>query len=118
MSVIMIAAYVLGGFGGAAQQIAAVMSGGRSDALALGSFTANRKYSDLSNAAEDRGRIGELDEKIAWLWEQLQHGEFENGLSKEENAVLWRTANVGLAVALISKGLSRIDPRHRPLRRG
>jgi hypothetical protein len=59
-----------------------------------------------------------LDEKIAWLSEQLQRGVSENGLSKDENAVLWRTANVGLAVALISKGLNRIDRSYRPRRRG
>ena len=113
-----LAVYVLGGFGGAAQQVAAVMSGSRSDALTLGGFTANPKYRDLSKAAEERGRVDELGGRTAWLWEQLQRGGFENGLSREENALLWRTANVGLAVALVSKGLSRIDPRHKPHGRG
>ncbi len=81
--------------------------------LTLTGFAANRKYHDLSKVAEERGRADELNRRVAWLWEQLQRRDFNNGLSREENAVLWRTAIVGLAVVLVSKGPSRIDPDHK-----
>ena len=59
---------------GAAEQVAAVMSGRSSDDLTLDGFKANQKYLDLRRAADAQDRVGVLDEKIAWLSEQLQRG--------------------------------------------
>lgn len=106
-----LAVYVLGGFGGAAQEVAAVMSGGRSNALTPDGFAANRKYHGLSKTALERGRADELGRMVAWLLKQLQCGDFDNSLSRGKTPVLWRTANVELAGALVSKSLGRIDPR-------
>jgi SLOG cluster2/TIR domain len=111
-----VAVYVLGGFGGAAEQVAAVMSGSRSEELTVDNFMRNPKYRELREAAEVRGRADELSGRLEWLWGQLRRSDLQNGLTKEENTLLWSTANVGLAVALASKGLRRIDPRHRPSR--
>jgi hypothetical protein len=108
-----VAVYVLGGFGGAAEQVAAVMSGSRSEGLTLDSFMRNPKYQDLSEAAKARGRADELSGRLEWLWSQLRRSGLQNGLAKEENTVLWSTTNVGLAMALVSKGLRRIDPRQK-----
>jgi hypothetical protein len=58
-----LAVYVLGGFGGAAQHVANVMSGGCPKELTLEGFKANRKYLDLRKAAEERGRVADTDEK-------------------------------------------------------
>jgi hypothetical protein len=102
--------YVLGGFGGAAEQVAAVMSGSRAEGLTIDSFMRNPKYRSLNQAAKGQDRANELSSRVEWLWGQLGRSDLQNGLTKEENTVLWGTLDVGLAVALISKGL-RIDRR-------
>lgn len=102
-----LAVYVLGGFGGAARHVVTMMSGKPSDDLTRAAFTAtNPKYRQLSEVAAAQGRLGEVDEKIAWLSRLLQGSFPDNGLSQKENQELWGTSNLGRAVALISKGLS------------
>jgi hypothetical protein len=76
----------------------------------------NPKYQDLSEAANGQGRADELSGRLEWLWSQLRRSDLQNGLTKEENTVLWSTANVGLTMALVLKGLRRIDPRHKLIR--
>jgi SLOG-like protein/TIR domain-containing protein len=112
-----LAVYVLGGFGGAAEKVAKVMSGKRSDDLTRAAFEANPKYIELSKAAEAQDRVGALDERIDWLTQQLKEDLPDNGLSPIENEELWTTSNLGRAVALISKGLSTIGPRNKKRRR-
>jgi hypothetical protein len=69
-------------------------------------MSAKRSLADRpSEAAAARGGADELEQKITWLQETLCRADLRNGLTKEENAVLWRTADIGLAVALVSKGL-------------
>lgn len=112
-----LAVYVLGGFGGAARQVAALMSGKHSHELTLDGLKGSRKYLDLRAAAAERGQLDEMDGKVTWLWKQLQRGSFNNGLTAKENTALLGTVNVGLAVALVSKGLRSIVPRRRSVRR-
>jgi hypothetical protein len=103
-----IAVYVLGGFGGAANAAAKVMSGKAFHGLTAKDFMSNPKYVALSEAAGHKGRAQELSARVKWLWDQLRTSNVHNGLTKQENALLLRTANVGLVTALVSKGLKTI----------
>jgi hypothetical protein len=106
-----IGVYVLGGFGGAAEQVAAVMSGKGSDALTFDRFMTDEKYQALCQVAKNHGRDQELRGRLEWLWGELRRKDFHNGLTKKQNADLWTTSNVGLAMALVTNGLKRIDAR-------
>jgi hypothetical protein len=102
-----LAVYVLGGFGGAAQQVAAVLAGNGSEALTVGGFMANEKYRALRELARAQGRETELDRRAEWLGTVLRRNDFSNGLTDVENTFLWNTLNLAEAIALISKGLRR-----------
>jgi hypothetical protein len=80
-----VAIYILGGFGGAAEQVAAAMSGNRPDTLTLDSFMRNSKYQALSEAAHARGRSDELRARLDWLWKQLRRSNLTRvrGLARE-----------------------------------
>jgi SLOG cluster2 len=103
-----IGVYVLGGFGGAAEQVTALMSGKEANDLLLDKFMIDPRYQALSQAAEKRGLKGELRGRLEWLRGVLRRDEFHNGLTKKENAVLWKTTNMGLAMALVTRGLRNI----------
>jgi hypothetical protein len=108
-----IAVYVLGGFGGAASAAARIMSGKSTSGLSIDDFRSNPRYVRLLDAANGKGRAQELSQRVDWLRNTLRTGNVRNGLSREENTVLWNTANVGLAVALVSKGLTRMGLQRR-----
>jgi hypothetical protein len=111
-----IAVYVLGGYGGAANGVVAMMSGSCPDTLTIDSFMGNPKYRVLHEEASKKGKSDELSSRLDWLWQQIRRTDLNNGLTEQENAALWHTADTGLAVALISKGLQQIDPRCGPNR--
>jgi SLOG cluster2/TIR domain len=103
-----IAVYILGGFGGAAEQMVAALSGKRPTTLTLGHFTKFEKYRQLRKAATTRARKNQLRRHLDRLWKQVKRSNLRNGLDKDENAALWSTTDVGLAVTLLSKGLKEV----------
>jgi hypothetical protein len=92
-----VAVYVLGGFGGAAGQVASVISGKKSAALTLKSFMSDDKYQALLDAARRQERNQELESRLDWLMRQLQRKDLHNGLTRDQNKTLWSTANLGEA---------------------
>jgi hypothetical protein len=71
-----------------------------------------QKLSKLFNAANPGGKpLAEAE-----INRCSGSGDVRQSGTPEENAVLWATANVGLAVALISKGLGNLDRRRKPPR--
>ncbi|MCU1493839.1 MAG: hypothetical protein JWO62_1603, partial [Acidimicrobiaceae bacterium] len=44
---------------------------------------------------------------IEWLWAVLKGHKFNNGLTSQENMTLWSTVDLGQAIALVSKGLTK-----------
>ena len=102
-----LAVYVLGGFGGAAAEVASVLSGMESEALTVAGFMKNPKYQKLRKLAIQQGREAELDRRAEWLTGVLARKDFDNGLTSDENKVLWTSLNLGEAMALVLKGLRR-----------
>lgn len=97
--------FVLGGFGGAAGEVAKILSGTSLSPWSFERFTENEKYALLVAAAASRGDTNELKQKISWLNETLRCANLCNGLTVDDNAILWHTADIGLAAALVTKGL-------------
>ncbi len=103
-----LAVYVLGGYGGAADQAARALAGRIAPALTATAFARSAKYANLTAAARARGRVSELGERIRWLSGVLQGGDLRNGLSAEENRELFETMDLGRAIALVRHGLARL----------
>jgi hypothetical protein len=104
-----IGVYVLGGFGGAAEQVAAVMAGSRSDALTADKFMISPRYQSIHEAAKSKGRVDELTRRLKWILDTLRFKDLHNGLTKKQNEVLWSTENVGQAIDLVTAGLKRVS---------
>ena len=103
-----LAVYVLGGFGGAAHQVAQVLLGNKSSDLTFDTFLGGEKYQRLREKAIEKGREPELRQHIEWMWGVLHGSNINNGLSEQENIHLWTTVDLGQAIALIAKGLSKV----------
>jgi hypothetical protein len=104
-----IGVYVLGGFGGAAEEVAGVMAGRRSEALTIDRFMISARYQSLHEAAKCKGRVDDLTIRLEWLLRELRRKDLKNGLTKKQNEVLLSTTDAGLAIDLVTTGLKSIS---------
>lgn len=93
--------FVLGGFGGCASCLAQVLSGELPEALTLAYQRAH-----TPGFPELEAGLGGIDYDA--MLDTLRRGQVPNGLSAEENAVLWNTADLDLAVAHVIRGVSAL----------
>jgi SLOG-like protein/TIR domain-containing protein len=97
--------FVLGGFGGAAEQVALLFQHGKAPLLTPEALARSPKYPRLRAAAEQRGQVAFLAEKAAWLHRVLGGRELANGLSPDENRELYVTQDLGRIITLVRRGL-------------
>jgi hypothetical protein len=101
-----LAVFVLGGFGGAAEQAAMEIMGKGSTQLGTSAFVGDEKYDKLRQEAGAAGQQELLTQRIAWLSGVLRNGDLRNGLTAGENVELMQTMDIGKAIALIRRGLN------------
>jgi hypothetical protein len=104
-----LAVFVLGGFGGAAEQVALEVLGQPAPQLSLDAFSRSESYGRLRRAAIVRGGEAELSTRATWLARTLHGADLCNGLSPDENRELLHTLDLGRAIRLIREGLAGLQ---------
>jgi len=98
--------YLLGGFGGVVHDVCELLQNNRcSDSLTeQWQILHNKEYRELLQKYKEQG------EEVYYLelQDKLRHIDLNNGLTKEENEILFNTVYVDEAVSLILKGLQSI----------
>lgn len=95
--------YLLGGFGGIVHDICALLQNNKCSE----SLTENWQVSNNTGYKELLYRYEKQNEKIDYLnlQNKLRHINLNNGLTKEENEILFNTVYIDEAIRLILKGL-------------
>lgn len=98
--------YLLGGFGGIVHDVCEVLQGNKCpDSLTEQWQDKNNEgYRELLRKYEERGEKVDYQE----IQKKLKSFKLNNGLSEEENKILFNTVFVDEAVQLILKGLQSI----------
>lgn len=106
--------FVAGGFGGAGRIVADALDGVDPPELTVDyQLEHTPRYGELLEAARSRGTVPDFDALVSTFRSTGMTG-LANGLDEEENRRLTRTDDVDEVVALVLRGLHRLDELVRP----